>query len=69
MSRYGNFILLKPPFEPGTYLLWLTPLILLLAGGGAIYLNTRRKPPAAPAKLTPNEATKLAQIVGQPDDH
>ena len=43
VSRYGNFILLKPPFEPGTYLLWLTPFLLLLAGGGAIYLNARRK--------------------------
>ncbi|HEY0146821.1 MAG TPA: cytochrome c-type biogenesis protein [Methylovirgula sp.] len=68
VSRYGNFILLKPPFEPGTYLLWLTPLILLLAGGGAIYLNTRRTPPAAPANLTSTEATKLAQIVGHTDD-
>src|ERR1700742_1434833 len=68
VSRYGNFILLKPPFEPGTYLLWLTPLLLLLAGGGAIYLNARRKPPTTQASLTPTEATKLAQIVGQPDD-
>jgi cytochrome c-type biogenesis protein CcmH len=69
VSRYGSFILLKPPFEPGTYLLWLTPLLLLLAGGSAIYLNARRKPPTAPATLTPVEETKLAQIVGQPDDH
>lgn len=64
VSRYGNFILLKPPFEPGTYLLWLTPFLLLLAGGGAIYLNTRRKAAvAAPKELTAAEKTRLASIV------
>ncbi len=68
VSRYGNFILLKPPFEPGTYLLWLTPFLLLLAGGGAIYLNTRRKAAAvAPKELTPAEKTRLASIVIRPE--
>jgi cytochrome c-type biogenesis protein CcmH len=63
VARYGNFILLKPPFEPGTYVLWLTPFLLLLAGGGAIFLNTRRKAPAAPADLTAAEKARLAAIV------
>ncbi len=68
VSRYGNFILLKPPFEPGTYLLWLTPFLLLLAGGGAIYLNARRKAAlVAPKELTPAEKTRLASIVTPPE--
>lgn len=29
-SRYGDFILLKPPVQPNTYLLWSLPFILLL---------------------------------------
>jgi len=29
-SRYGDFILLKPPVQPNTYLLWGLPFILLL---------------------------------------
>ena len=29
VSRYGVYILFKPPFSPLTYLLWLGPFILL----------------------------------------
>ncbi len=31
-DRYGDFILLKPPVEQKTLLLWLTPLVMLGAG-------------------------------------
>jgi cytochrome c-type biogenesis protein CcmH len=68
VSRYGNFILLKPPFEPGTYLLWLTPLLLLLAGGGAIYLSARRKPTNSSTELTSAEKARLSALI-PPDSH
>jgi cytochrome c-type biogenesis protein CcmH len=35
VSRYGDFILLKPPFKPETLLLWLSPFITLALGIGA----------------------------------
>lgn len=66
VSRYGNFILLKPPFEPGTILLWLSPFLALLAGGGMIVLNARRRTPAAPPELTDAEKARLAAIVPPP---
>lgn len=44
VSRYGQFILLKPPIETQTLLLWGTPLIVLALGGGAILLAARRRP-------------------------
>jgi cytochrome c-type biogenesis protein CcmH len=70
VSRYGNFILLKPPFEPGTYLLWLTPLLVLVGGGGAILLAARRKKSdAAPVDLTVAEETRLAAIVHRSDQN
>ena len=31
-SRYGDFILLKPPMKFGTLILWFAPLVLLLTG-------------------------------------
>jgi len=31
-TRYGKFILYKPPVDPTTYLLWFGPFVLLLAG-------------------------------------
>ena len=35
VSRYGDFILLKPPFKPETLLLWLSPVLILGLGLGA----------------------------------
>ena len=42
VSRYGDFILYRPPVKPTTWLLWFGPLVLLL---GAIWLliNTIRR--------------------------
>lgn len=31
-GRYGDYILLKPPLAPRTYILWLMPLLVLAAG-------------------------------------
>ena len=33
VERYGDFVLYRPPVQKNTYLLWLAPLLLLLAGG------------------------------------
>jgi cytochrome c-type biogenesis protein CcmH len=33
IARYGDFILMKPPLTPDTYLLWFGPLGVLLLGG------------------------------------
>jgi len=38
VARYGDFILMKPPLEPDTYLLWFGPLGILLIGGAAVAL-------------------------------
>jgi cytochrome c-type biogenesis protein CcmH len=32
VSRYGDFILMQPPFETHTYALWLTPFAVLILG-------------------------------------
>jgi cytochrome c-type biogenesis protein CcmH len=44
VSRYGDFILMEPPFEAGTYALWLTPFAVLMLGAGiAIWVVIRAK--------------------------
>ena len=35
-ARYGDYVLLKPPFKPATYALWFAPFVLLMVGGGII---------------------------------
>jgi cytochrome c-type biogenesis protein CcmH len=42
-DRYGDFILLKPPLENKTLLLWLTPFLVLGAGLCAVFVIIRRK--------------------------
>ncbi|HEY8697553.1 MAG TPA: cytochrome c-type biogenesis protein [Rhizomicrobium sp.] len=38
VARYGDFVLMKPPLKPDTYILWLGPLVVLLAGGATVAL-------------------------------
>jgi len=56
-TRYGDFVLYRPPFKPVTYLLWLGPL-LFLGGGVAIWYVTLRKRRAL--KETPVDEQQLA---------
>ena len=41
-TRYGDFILLKPPFQPNTYLLWLSPLVFVSIAGLCVFVLFRR---------------------------
>ena len=71
VARYGEFVLLKPRFEPHTILLWLVPPALLLVGGLALLIIARRRrvPVSAdsrpPADLTPAERIRLADLLDQ----
>jgi len=41
-SRYGDFILLKPPVQPNTYLLWALPFLLLILALGWFWRAVRK---------------------------
>jgi len=70
-SRYGDFVLLRPPMKPGTLLLWSAPLIALLAGAAAVWMAARRRmrAAAAPVKaLSEEERARLKALgVSDPD--
>ena len=61
VSRYGDFILLKPPFQADTLLLWLSPAIVLGLGVAAALYARRRAPRATPG-LTAEEEARLAAL-------
>jgi cytochrome c-type biogenesis protein CcmH len=67
VSRYGDFILLKPPFNVQTVLLWTLPGLILLAAGGVILFNVRRRQTAVstPAPLNEAESAALRDILEQ----
>ncbi len=70
VQRYGDFVLLRPPINAGTVLLWVAPL-LLLAGAGALaarhlHRSVRSVTPAgSEAPLSAEEARRLDEILKQ----
>jgi len=62
-SRYGDFVLLRPPFESSTVLLWGGPALILLLGGLALARFYRRPPEVPSVPLSPEEQRRLATIV------
>lgn len=67
VARYGEFVLLKPRFEPHTWLLWFATPLVLLAALAAIMLGYRRRKLAAegPKPLTESEKRRLKRLVGE----
>jgi cytochrome c-type biogenesis protein CcmH len=52
VSRYGDFVLLRPPLKPATYALWFGPPLVLLLGALALALFLRRRRHAVAAGHT-----------------
>ncbi|MFI4949089.1 MAG: cytochrome c-type biogenesis protein CcmH [Alphaproteobacteria bacterium] len=63
-SRYGDYVLLKPPFQLDTWLLWGGPALILLAGlwGAGRYLRRQARTTGAPP-LSADEQRRLAQML------
>ncbi len=65
VARYGDFVLLKPPFDSRTFLLWFGPFAVLAAGATAVWLSARRRRAApAAAPLSEAERKALEELVG-----
>ncbi|MGO6972537.1 cytochrome c-type biogenesis protein [Rhizobium leguminosarum] len=64
VSRYGEFVLLKPRVSMKTVLLWGAPVLLVLAGGLSLLVFARRragKPTGS--KLTADEQARLSELL------
>jgi cytochrome c-type biogenesis protein CcmH len=66
VSRYGEFVLLKPPLEWHTMLLWgVTPAALLIGVLALVVAVRRRRAAVAPpAALSDEEQRRLASLAG-----
>jgi cytochrome c-type biogenesis protein CcmH len=66
VARYGNFVLLKPPLQVDTALLWFGPglvLLLALAGYWMLIRGRLNQPADSPKKLTEAEREQLQAIL------
>ena len=68
-TRYGDFVLLNPPMNAKTFLLWVLPAGLLVLGGIVLVFAMRRRAnvPAASAvpvsPLSAEEERKIARLL------
>lgn len=64
-TRYGDFVLYRPPFKPVTYLLWLGPLLFLAIGAGAWYATLRRRRAAQSIPVDEKKLAAAAQLLDE----
>tara|TARA_B100001939_G_scaffold244296_1_gene211704 strand:+ start:831 stop:1361 length:531 start_codon:yes stop_codon:yes gene_type:complete len=63
-SRYGDWVLLKPPLKEETLALWFLPVGFLLLGGILVILYLRRTPRTPDVTpLSPEEQERLARLL------
>jgi cytochrome c-type biogenesis protein CcmH len=67
VARYGDFVLLRPPVKPSTYVLWFGPFVIFVLGAVAIFLYFRRQRGAAalPPALSSEEEARLARLLDE----
>ncbi|MEM0899612.1 MAG: cytochrome c-type biogenesis protein [Pseudomonadota bacterium] len=64
VSRYGEFVLLTPPFSMRNAALWALPGLVFLLGVGAAFAYTRAAKSRKPATvLSSDEEAKLADLL------
>jgi cytochrome c-type biogenesis protein CcmH len=62
VSRYGDYVLLKPPFHERGLFLWLGPPLLLVFVGGFAWFFIRRRaatPVVPPPALSPQDLARI----------
>jgi cytochrome c-type biogenesis protein CcmH len=64
VSRYGQFVLLTPKASLGNAILWVGPLLVVLAGATTLLARGRRPAPAG--SLTVEEEAELEKLSGTP---
>ncbi len=66
VARYGDFVLLRPPFKPETYLLWFAPFAIIGLGGigiGFMLAGLRKRSGGKAAPLTADEENAVARLI------
>jgi len=62
VTRYGDFVLYRPPFKATTILLWVGPFAFLIAGFYFLLRFLRRRQVAVP-QLSANDRARAAKLL------
>lgn len=63
VARYGDFVLLKPRFNPSTWALWATPFVVLSIGIVALWRRRRTIEPATEQPLSMAEQAEVKKAL------
>ncbi len=64
VSRYGDFVLYRPPLQANTIALWVGPVVFLLIGASTVaWIVVRRRRLATGAELSEEEQRQLAAML------
>ena len=64
VTRYGDFVLLRPPFDWRTAFAWVGPFVIVIGGLLVAFFAGRRRRVAGPPPLTAEERAEVERIVG-----
>jgi len=65
VARYGDFVLYRPPLRATTILLWLGPLLLLVAGTVVLVRHLRARRRREEPALTPEERERAERLLAR----
>ena len=68
VSRYGDFVLYRPPLKTTTVLLWAGPFVLLAIAVLMLILNVRRRRLAQATSLSDDDAAKARALLAPPNE-
>jgi len=68
VARYGDYVLLRPPMQANTLILWLFPAVTLIVSAAGAFIYLRRAPTPAPQPLTAEEAGALEALLAREID-
>ena len=63
VSRYGDFVLYRPPVKPTTWLLWAGPFLLMVVGVAVLLVHLRRRERAVGNEVLSDEEVIRAQAL------
>ena len=66
VSRYGDFVLYRPPLKASTVVLWLAPFLVVLISLGLLvrFIRRRRQTHQDPLVLSDEQRRQAARLLG-----
>lgn len=68
VTRYGDFVLYRPPLNPMTMLLWVGPFVLLLSGFVILLRLVRRSRQTAQSDLSEADRARAERLLNNQEE-